>query len=100
MQIFKCKLCYSGIAAPVVCSPLAAKEPCQLFWVHGAMVTYCSQDLLLKLRQVSNPSAMHQLPEVSGQKAIRIEKILLKLERSVTPLKLAGAITLNSLTKN
>ena len=64
------------------------------------MATDCFEDLLLKLRQLSNPSAMHELPEVSGQKAIRVEKILLKLKRRVTPLKLAGAITLNTLAKN
>jgi len=64
------------------------------------VATDCFEDLLLKLRQVSNPSAMHELPQVSGQKAIRVEKILLKLKRSITPLKLAGSITLNSLAKN
>ena len=64
------------------------------------MATDCFEDLPLKLRQLSNPSAMHELPEVSGQKAIRVEKILLKLKRSITPLKLAGSITLNSLAKN
>src|SRR5258705_6490986 len=100
VQIFKRKLGYSGIAAPVVCSPLASKELCQQFRMHRPMATNCFEDLLLKLRQLSNPSAMNELPEVSGQKAIRVEKILLKLKRSITPLKLAGTITLNSLAKN
>ena len=100
MQVFKRKLGGSGIAAPVVCSALAAKELCQKLRMHRAMATDCFEDLPLKLRQLSNPSAMHELPEVSGQKAIRVEKILLKLERSVTPLKLAVTITLNSLAKD
>src|SRR4030095_2906170 len=88
------------VPAPVVCSALASKELCQLFRMHGAMATDFRKDLLLKLRQVTNPSAMDQLPEVSGQKSIRIKAILFKLKRSVMPLEIAGAITLHSLAKN
>jgi len=80
VQFLKRKLGYSGVSAPVVCSPLASKELYQLLRMHGAMATDFLEDLFLKVRQVSNSSPMHQAPEVSGEKSICIKTILLKLK--------------------
>src|SRR6266404_5093101 len=100
MQPFQRTLGGLRVTAPSIDDPLASKGCLRMAGVHGSDGADQLQNLLVQFRQARRCPRMEQLPDLARKESVRVQVILLDIQRSVVAFEISRLVDGHSMAKD